>query len=144
MDLAPISQKLNQIASQLEALKKGQESLKESISSLRLPPSPSGVSFDDGPVPPDGFHLDKLYDGFTPLEWRLMAYLWTKKAIEEDDVLEAVYGHDHDDKDDALRSVVKRINKKLRQKGFPGRVVSRNGHLAINLFQLNNKANNGS
>jgi len=138
-----VCKKLEEIASRIAALENGQTSLQRSIS-LIMPPVLSPTPAIDGPVAPDGFHLEKLYDGFTKYEWRLMACLWGKKTIEEEDVLEAVYGHDHDMKENALRSLRKRLNRKLTKMQFPGEVIPINGHLALNLFKNSAGVKKGS
>src|SRR5262249_38129722 len=128
MDLGPISQKLDQISAQLEALKKGQTALNRTISKLRPPNASITTPVPDGPVPPEHFRLGReRYGPFTRLEQRLLACLYGKDALEVEDALEALYGHDHEQDQDALRSVVRRLNPKLHKQSFPGRVVLRKG-----------------
>jgi hypothetical protein len=136
MDLGPISQKLDHISAQLDALKKGQTALNRTIS--KRPPRTTSVAAPvaDGPIPPASFRLNpNLYGPFTRLEWLLLERLWGKAAVLVGDVLGALYGHDHEQDQDALRSVVKRLNPKFRKQSFPGRVVLRNGYVALQLVR---------
>jgi hypothetical protein len=89
---------------------------------------------EDGPVPPDRFRLGDLeIEGLTRLEWRLLEYLWGKPAATIQDVMDHVYGDDHDQTDDAIKAVVKRLNNKLLEKRFPAEVALTNGYYSIKL-----------
>jgi hypothetical protein len=144
MTLDSISEKLDYITSQLQTLKKGQVSLKRSVSKLRLTvgvPTPPVV---DGPFPPDTFCLNGTKFGpFTRLEWRLLACLWGKDAVELAEVLEHLYGHDHSQEEGALRSLVKRLNLKLRKQSFARRVVIRHGYAVFQGVRNGSEATSG-
>lgn len=143
--LEVISTKLDGIASQLTALEEGQASLQQSISALGSKTSTANLPAGDGPVAPDAFSLHKEdYDGFTTREWRLLNCLWGKRAVEEEEVLEEVYGHDNDGKEGALRSLRKRLNRKLHKKKFPGSVVLVNGYLSLKMFRQPEGVTKGS
>src|SRR5262249_26338995 len=89
----------------------------------------------DGPVPPDGFSLGGvLFDGFSYLEARLLEYLWGKAAVPIQEVIEHVYGHDADNKDGALKSLVKHLSTKLTHKSCPMEVRQKSGHLILTAF----------
>jgi hypothetical protein len=144
MRLGPISQKLDQISAQLEALKKGQTALNRTISKFRPRTASVAAPVADGPVPPEHFRLGlKEYGPFTRLEQRLLACLYGKDALEVEDALEALYGHDHEQDQDALRSVVRRLKPKLHEQSFPGRVVLRNGYVALQLVENESAATIG-
>jgi len=86
----------------------------------------------DGPIPPDSFCFNGIvYKGFTALEWHLLKSLRDLEAVEMGAMYEIVYGKNHEHKEDALTSVIKRLNKKLRKKSFPGAVKPRNGWLSL-------------
>jgi hypothetical protein len=124
-----VSHKLDEISSRLSALEKGQQSLRESLDRNLASLVPVASPKADGPVPPEHFRLGpKLYGPFTSLQWRLLASLYGKDALEVGAVLETLYGHDHEQDEDALRSVAKRLNPKLRKQSFPGKVEVRKGY----------------
>lgn len=97
---------------------------------------------DDGRdkvIPPSKVRIDgQIYNDLTTLEWRLMDILLTRRnageeAVSKDDVIEHVWGHDYDRKDDALKQHVKRLNKKLSEKRCSVSVsISHNGYLELN------------
>jgi hypothetical protein len=122
MNSASISTKLDEISSRLAALEKGQHSFRQSIDRKLASIGPVTSPKVDGPVPPESFRLEsKLYGPFTRLEYRLLACLWSKDAVEVGEALEALHGHDHTQDQEALRSLCRRLNKKLRKQSFPGR-----------------------
>jgi hypothetical protein len=124
-----VSRKLDEISSRLAALEKGQHSLRKSLDRKLASLVPVASSKADGPVAPEHFRLEpKEYGPFTPLQWRLLACLWGKDALEVGEALEALYGHDHEQDQNALRLVVRRLNRKLRKQSFPGRVEMRKGY----------------
>jgi DNA-binding response OmpR family regulator len=136
--------KLDEISSRLSALEKGQLSLRENLDRKLAKFVDVATAEVDGPVPPDNFRLDRrLYGPFTRLEWRLLACLWGKSALEISGVLEELYGHDHEQDQDALRSVVKRLNPKLRKQSFPGRVMLRQGYVFLQWVRNGSGATTG-
>jgi hypothetical protein len=142
--LTALSTKLDEISSRLAALEKGQQSFRQSLDRKLASIGPVTSPKVDGPVPPESFRLgSKLYDPFTRLEYRLLACLWGKDDLEISEVLEALYGHDHKKEEDALRSVAKRLKKKLRKQSFPGVVVVRKGYAALQLWSKGKGAGMG-
>jgi hypothetical protein len=88
----------------------------------------------DGPVPPDQFRLGGQTNGpFSVLEMRLLKYLWRRDAVLFQHAMEYVYGHDADDKDVALRSLVKHVNAKL--KNSPNAIHYKNGYLYLYIYR---------
>ncbi len=86
----------------------------------------------DGPVPPDGFRLSgRLCDGLSVYEYRLLESLWGKEARLLQDVIDHVYGHDADNKDQAVMSLVKRVRNKLLQAQIPAEITSKSGYLVL-------------
>jgi hypothetical protein len=136
-----LSSQLVEIASRLASLEKRQVSLGKSLAKIQTRLITARESQGDGPVPPDSFRLKgDLFGPFTRLEWRLLAALWGREALEVAEVLERLYGHDHDQDEDALRSVIKRLNAKLRdksflrKKSFPAKVSFCNGFVALRML----------
>lgn len=83
-------------------------------------------------IPPDKVHINgTVYDGLTALEWRLMNALLGTEGIECQQVMEQVYGHDADDKDEALKQVAKRLNAKLAEKRCPCSVAFKSGFMVL-------------
>ena len=139
-----VSRKLDEISSRLAALEKGQQSLRESLDRNLASLVPVASPKADGPVPPEHFRLGRQpYGPLTRLEQRLLACLYLKDALEVGEVLEALYGHDHEQDQDALRSVVRRLNQKLHKQSFPGRVVLRKGYVALQLVENGPAATTG-
>jgi hypothetical protein len=138
MDNAQVMEKLAGIGHRLESLEKGQERLTtlvcqalESQATGRrgAPPPPQ-----DGPVPPDKVRLNnKLYHGFSPLEWRLLWRLWDRNAVSIAKLMDHLYGHDHGDKDQAFQAVKKRLSRKFLDQEFPGEIVAKAGFLTLEL-----------
>lgn len=125
-----ISRSFADITSRLDGLAKSQASIRKSLRTLKAHLSGSGPADkrSDGPVPPDKLrHEGKLYEDFTCLEWRVLQSLWGQDSVEIESLLDKVYGHNHDDKDTALKSLLKRLNRKLRKQAFPATVKPRNG-----------------
>lgn len=93
------------------------------------------MAADDGRdkvVPPGSARLGgRVYDGFTRNEWRLLEAIVNKPGVEVDDVIEHVYGHDADSKEEALTQVIKRLNKKLLDHRCPFIVSEENGFVTI-------------
>src|SRR5262245_6154565 len=69
----------------------------------------------------DGVRAEPTAPGCLACEQRLLACLYGKDALEVGEVLEALYCHDHEQDQDALRSVVRRLNPKLHKQSFPGK-----------------------
>ncbi len=90
---------------------------------------------DDGRdkvIPPSSARLGgQVYDGFTRNEWRLLEAIVNKPGVKVDDVIEYVYGHDADNKEEALTQAIKRLNKKLSDNHCPLIVSEENGFVAI-------------
>jgi len=96
---------------------------------------------DDGRdkvIPPNKVRIEgQIYNDLTSLEWRLMDILLTRRntgeeAVPKDDVIEHVWGHDYDHKDNALKQHVKRVNEKLSEQHSPVSVSLSNGFVTIN------------
>jgi hypothetical protein len=80
---------------------------------------------EDRVIAPDRVRLGgKVYAGLGSYEWRLLDHLLRAKdhASEFTEVLDHVYGHDADDKDNSLRQLAKNLNKKLAEQGCPSSV----------------------
>jgi hypothetical protein len=138
VDNAQVIEKLAGIDHRLESLEKGQERLATLVSQAlagqgtgrrAAPPPPP-----DGPVAPDKFRLNnKLYQGFSPLEWKLLRRLWGRSAVSIGKLMDDLYGHDHSQTDGALYTVKKRLSGKLLNQNFPGEIVAKNGFLSLEL-----------
>jgi hypothetical protein len=73
-------------------------------------------------IAPDRVRLSGVeYDGLSSLEWRLIKVLLrtAKRAVSIQTAMEFVYGHNADNKDEALRQLVKNLNKRLAEHGCP-------------------------
>jgi hypothetical protein len=135
MGNAQVMEKLAGIAHRLEALEKGQEQLVALVNQAIASQAPTPPQ--DGPVPPDRFRLNnKLYHGFSPLEWKLLRRLWGKSAVSISKLMDYLYGHDHGDKDEAFRALKKRLSRKLLEQGFPGEIVTSGGFLGLDLASV--------
>ena len=123
---ATLFKKLQEIFTRLSAIEKALSSLTSEAATTSAPDT-------DGPLPPNEFRLKGKSCRLAALEWRLVRCLWRKPAVPLDEVLDFVYGHDQDDKDDALRSVGKRLKRRLHKKEIPVEVISTNGYMALRL-----------
>jgi len=75
----------------------------------------------------------KEYGPLTAYESRLMDVLMEGVPIETGDVIEHVYGHDVDGKENALKQVRKRLVKKLIEQGCPALIESVNNHIVLRI-----------
>ena len=80
---------------------------------------------DDGRdkvVPPNSVRMaGKVYTDLTTLEWRLMDALLSHpdRSVEAGEVIEKLYGHDAERKEESLTQVMKRLSKKLDEQKCP-------------------------
>ena len=84
---------------------------------------------DDGRdkvIRPNRVRFDgQIYEGLTNLEFRLFESLLARRTPDDEgvktiDVIEDMWGHDADDKDNALKLHISRVNTKLTDQGWPG------------------------
>lgn len=94
------------------------------------------VTPGDGPIRPGKFRFrNRIYDGLPRLEWRLLACLWGRETVSAEEAIEHLYGHDAENKEEALKHAKNRLNKKLTEQGFPGSVHFRAGHVILEVFK---------
>jgi hypothetical protein len=90
---------------------------------------------EDGPEPPDRLWLDGVrYEGFSSDEFLLLELIWGRSAVSVTEVIERIWGDDLK-KDNALKKLRQRLNKKLRRKGAPLRIGQRHEKLYIEAAQ---------
>lgn len=81
----------------------------------------------DGPVAPSGLRFKgQVLDDIPALEWRLLNALWQRRSLSVEDALDALYGGDSA-KENALKSVKNRLNRRLMEAVVPLQVREKNG-----------------
>ncbi len=95
---------------------------------------------DDGRdkvIPPGGCRIDgQEYGGLTRQEWLLMEVVLASRSagvggVKVGDVIEHMWGHDAEDKENALKQAIKRLNEKLTKQNCPLLVSQENGFVAL-------------
>ena len=116
-DFGPV---LDPVKATLDSLVKRIQTLEEaSIAGVTDGPTDFGELWYEG----------ELYDlKLTSLEIQMVRALWHRKPVKLESVCEAVYGDD-DQRDDSIRHVKKRANKKLSQ--YKLKIISRNGSYCL-------------
>lgn len=83
-----------------------------------------------GPAAPGEFWLGgKRYTGLSLPQSRLLEVVWSRRRVEIGDVLAAVYGHDAEQTEDALKSLSKRLNGLLSGQECLAQVRQRDGYM---------------
>lgn len=91
----------------------------------------SSVPLADGSVPPNRFRFDNILHEFPPLEWRLLCLLWDQETVTHQEAIDHLYGHDAEDKDDAYKSVAKRLRCRLLDKNLPIEITMKSGYISL-------------
>lgn len=95
---------------------------------------------DDGRdkvIPPFGVRIaGHIVDELTSTEWKIMSSVLSRATADRpgvsfDEVIEDVWGHDADWKDDALKQHIKRINRKFLDQGSCASVHGENRFVSI-------------
>lgn len=73
----------------------------------------------------------KDYVGLSGQRWRLIRCLWGRGAVEIDAVIEEIWGHDFDDADKAIDSLVKHTRRWLREAGCPLGIRTKAGYAQL-------------
>jgi hypothetical protein len=91
-----------------------------------------GTAPDDGPRPPDRLVWEGVahHFGNRVLQHRLLTALWGRQWVDDGELTAAVYGHDTDHKEGALRKLTIDLTKSLAGFGVPFEVerVPRQGY----------------
>jgi hypothetical protein len=86
----------------------------------------------DGPGTKGWFNFKGKPYKFSLPQWRILKCLWRKaKGVSTDRVLDAVYGHGADAKDEALKQVMNRLNDNLIAYELPFKVQTRHEHWTL-------------
>lgn len=95
---------------------------------------------DDGRdkvIPPFGVRIaGHIVDELTSTEWKIMSSVLSRATADRpgvsfDEVIEDVWGHDTDWKDEALKQHIKRINRKFLDQGCSASVHGENRFMSI-------------
>lgn len=90
---------------------------------------------DDGKdrvIPPSSVRIDgKVYRDFGKKQWQLLEAIINKPSVESGIVIEHVYGHDADDRENALTQLIKRVNQKLVKQDCPYTVSEENEFVSL-------------
>lgn len=98
----------------------------------------------DGPHPPDTIRVaGKDYRYGSDRGWRLLKCLWSKAAVTIDRVIEDVYGHNADDREKSLDSLIKHTRTWLRSCKCPLAIRTKAGYVEL-LRTGGNKGPEGS
>ncbi len=101
--------------SQISSLTPAQVLLYLEKSLKRKPRSsvPAQPVLPDGPAPPNIFRWKGKEHSVPPLQWRLLQFLWDRKNPKVQDVIDSVWGHDSNKKDNDLSVALSRLNSRL-------------------------------
>jgi hypothetical protein len=82
---------------------------------LQTPPPPP-----EGPRPPDVFQWagEAHHFGRRELQYNLVTALWGRESVENGELIDAVYGHDVDGKEGALRKLTLDLTETLNGWGL--------------------------
>lgn len=69
----------------------------------------------------------------SPAQWRLLDFLWNRKTVKVEDMLEALYGINYKKTDSALFSLCNRLNRELADQNCPASVHRRSGYILLDL-----------
>lgn len=91
-----------------------------------------GAQFD-GPETPNLFWWKGKASSIPKIPWRLLDFLWNEEGRKamQDDVMEAVWGHDADRSEGALTSAIRRGNDALCEAGIPVEMNERAGFIVL-------------
>jgi hypothetical protein len=122
----------------LNAIERGQELLcqqqRKAVELLnRLVGRENARDEADGPIPPCTFRLGGVVYEVSPAQWRLLNFLWNRKPVRIEDVMEAIYGINYTKPDSALFSLCNRLNWELADQNCPASVHRRSGYLFLDL-----------
>jgi hypothetical protein len=93
-----------------------------------------------GPYAPGLFCWHRLVHAVPFLQWRLLNCLWGKGRVEEQDVIDAVYGEDADGQEGNLRRRQHSLNNWLREHKIPYQIVRpQPGHLELRYLSHRDK-----
>ena len=73
----------------------------------------------------------KQFGPFTPNQFRLLEAIWDCKRMPVDEVMEAVYGHDADEEEGALKKLRQRLNDQMKRQDCPFHVKSQEEHFIL-------------
>lgn len=86
----------------------------------------------DGPHPPDTIRVGgKDYHCGSDRGWRLLNCLWSKGAVTIDKVIEDVYGHNSDDREKSLDSLIKHTRRWVRSVKCPFAIRTKAGYVEL-------------
>ena len=71
------------------------------------------------------------YTGVAGLRWRLLKCLWAQGDVAIDSVIEEVWGHDADDRDKSLASLIKHTRRWLRSSRCPLALRTKSGYARL-------------
>ena len=110
--------------------------LLEALDWPTAPLAAAGESVPDGPYEPVHFGWRGRSWEIKGFQWHLLRALWNKGQVEEEAVLEAVYGEHHEGRhagreSSMLRALQCRVNQKLTRLKIPLKIRLRSAHLEL-------------
>jgi hypothetical protein len=94
------------------------------------------LSLPDGPVPPNAFSLGGMCYrlSLSTLEYRLLECVWPERSVPLNTAVEHIYGHDADTTDDAVKSLLRNTNRRLRKVNCPIEFHQKRGLITLRVF----------